>query len=144
MMKLITIGALLLLSATAAFMFTRIARKRVLGAREEIPDAKLAELFGAVALPSETILEILQLIGACYGITYARLRPTDCFISQLSKIDSWRLDAGAEKLEKSLQEKFGVTVPQGLRTFTILDLLKLIEGQSRQPEAQQKGSRLES
>jgi len=118
----------MLLGITAVFMFTRIARKRVLGVREKIPDAKLVELFGAVAMPPETILEILQLIGACYGIAYAQLRPTDCFISQLSKIDSWRLDAGAEKLEKSLQEKFGVTVPQGLKTFTILDLLKLIEG----------------
>jgi hypothetical protein len=130
-MKII-IGVLLLLSIAAVFMFTRIARKRVLGVREEIPDAKLVELFGAVPLPSETILEILQQIGACYGIAYAQLRPDDCFISQLSKIDSWRLDAGAEKLEKSLREKFEVTIPHGLKTFTILDLLKLVESKGHQ------------
>ena len=127
-----TIGVLLLLSVTAVFMFTRIARRRVLGVREEIPDAKLVELFSAVSLPSETILGILRQIGACYGIAYAQLRPDDCFISLLSKIDSWRFDAGAEKLEKSLREKFEVTIPHGLKKFTILDLLKLVESKGHQ------------
>jgi len=108
-------------------MFTRIAQKRVLGVREEIPNAKLVEMFRSVALPNETILAILKQIGACYGIAYPQLRPDDCFITQLSKIDSWRFDAGAEKLEKWLRGKFGITIPQGLKTFTVLDLLKLIE-----------------
>lgn len=127
MMTTIIIGILVLLGVTAVFMFTRIAKKRVLGVREEIPDAKLVELFSAVALPSETILQILRQIGACYGIAYARLRPDDCFITQLSKIDSWRLDEAAETLERSLREKYEVTIPRGLKTFTILDRLKSVK-----------------
>jgi len=123
---MMSIVALVLLSIVVAFMFVGIARKRVLGVREEVSDAKLVNLFTEVALPPEMILAILQQIAASYGVDYTQLRPTDCFISQLSKIDSWRLDAGAEKFETWLREKFGVTIPRDLKTFTILDLLKII------------------
>jgi hypothetical protein len=128
---MIITGLLLLVGIAVVLMFSHIARKCVLGVREEIPDAKLVELFSSSSLSAEATLALLKQIGACYGIAYSQLRPDDCFITRLSKVDSWRFDAGAEKLEKWLRDNLGIAIPDGLKTFTILDLLKLIEGSGR-------------
>lgn len=92
-----------------------------------MPDDKLVLAFSDVNLSPSTILVILRQIGDCYGIAYSRLRPTDCFVRHLSKIDSWRFDSGAEGLEKWLRKEFGVAVPKDAATFTVLDLLRLVE-----------------
>ena len=125
------LGIIILVSIIVVLVFPRIAQRRVLGAREDIPDQNLTELFGLSSLPPETILTILKQIGASYGIAYSKLRPSDCFISQLSKIDSWHFDAGAETLEKYLRSQFGLAIPSNLRQFTILDLIKFIESDQR-------------
>lgn len=132
----IALGLLVVVGIAAVFMFTRLAKKRVLGTREDIADGSLVELFNDVALPSATTLEVLKQVGACYGIAYTQLRPDDCLITRLSKIDSWSLDAGAEKLEKWLRDKFGVAVPRDLKTFTVLDLLRLVESTRGEPASQ--------
>ncbi len=105
-----------------------VVARRVLGNREKLSDERLLELFNPSSrLPEETILMILKSIGSAYGIGYSKLRPNDCFVSQLSKIDSWRLDAGAEKIEGLLREKFGLAIPAEAKSFTLSNLMKLIE-----------------
>lgn len=125
---MIAIGIILLVSVIIVMIAPRIAAHRVLGSREKLPDEKLVGLFSSSAkLPAESILMVLKSIGSGYGINYSELRPSDCLVSQLSKIDSWRFDAGAEKVEELLREKFSLSLPATTKSLSILDLLKLIE-----------------
>lgn len=80
---------------------------------------------------------VLKSIGSGYGINYSELRPSDCLVSQLSKIDSWRFDAGAEKIEELLREKFSLSLPANAKSLSILNLMKLIESNASntRPEA---------
>lgn len=122
-----TLGIILLVSVVVVLVLPRIAQRRVLGTRETISDEQLLALFDSSSLPQAARLGILKQIGEGYGIPYAKLRPGDCFIAQLSKIDSWRFDAGAERLEIFLRERYQITLPYNLTRFTIADLLKLVE-----------------
>ena len=126
---MIAVGVILLMSIIIVMIAPRFAARRVMGSRERLADDRLVGLFsGSTQLPTETVLMVLRSVGAGYGINYSELRPSDCLISQLSKIDSWRFDAGAEKLGELLSEKYGICMPANAQSFTLLDLMKLIEG----------------
>ena len=132
---MIILGVILAISIIIVMIAPGVAARRVLGRREGLSDEKLLELFRSSSrLPAETILMILKSIGSGYGIGYSKLRPADCFGSQLSKIDSWRFDAGAEKTEELLREKFGLAMPVEPKSFTISDLLKLIADKTERDE----------
>jgi hypothetical protein len=125
---MVILASILFLGLVFAVIAPRIAARRILGSREKLSEERLLELFSTSSrLPAETVLMVLRAIGSAYRIGYSKLRPNDCLVSQLSKIDSWRLDSGAEKIEELLREKFDLVVPAGTKSFTISDLMKLIE-----------------
>lgn len=112
----------------AAFTLPNLYIWRYFGKREELADGDLILLLKPSGrMPPETALRLLAAVGSSYGIPYRKLRPEDCLISTLGKIDSWRFDAGAEKLERILRNEFGVGIPSGLVSFTMADLLKLVD-----------------
>jgi hypothetical protein len=117
----------------------RIAAHRALGSRERLPDEKLVELFSSSAmLPAERILMVLKAIGSGYGIYYSELRPSDCLVSQLSKIDSWRFDAGAEKPEGLLRDRFNLSLPANAKSLLFTDLMNLIEAKANNARPEPK------
>ena len=125
---MIVVGVILALSVVVVMIAPRVAARRVLGSRERLADDKLVDLFSAsVHLPSDTILMVLKSMGAGYGINYSELRPSDDLVLQLSKIDSWRFDAGLEKTQELFRERFGLSVPADSKSLSILDLMKLID-----------------
>ena len=126
--SLIGVGLLVVVGVLAAFVFPQLSIRRYFGKRQELTDDELLRLLlPAGRMPAETVLRLLAAVGSSYEIPYSKLRPEDCLISKLGKIDSWRFDAGAEKLERILRDEFGVGIPVGLVSFTIADLLKLVE-----------------
>lgn len=115
-----------LVAGVVIVLFFRRREKRVFAlGREALDEPHLIAVFAA-SLDATKLLEVLRLIGHCYEIDYRLLRPQDCFIGDLSKADSWSLDAGAEKLEANLKTKFGLDFPHEAKAFTISDLLNLI------------------
>ena len=124
---MILVAAILFLSVIIVMIAPRIVAQRILGSRERLTDDQLVKLFSSsIQLPRDNVLMVLKSIGTGYGIDYSKLRPNDDLISQLSKIDSWRFDAGLEKLDELFRERFGLSVPTNTKSLSILDLLKLI------------------
>lgn len=129
---MITVAVILFLSVIIVMIAPHIAAQRVLGSRERLTDDQLVQLFSSsVQLSGDSILMVLKAIGTGYGIHYAKLRPSDDLISQLSKVDSWRFDAGLEKIAELFHERFGLSVPTNTKSLSILELLKLIPPSQR-------------
>lgn len=128
---MIVVGIILVCSVIVVLTFPRITKRRILGPREKLSDKELAALFAASKLPESQIVEVLRAMGSGYGIEYSTLRPEDCIVTQLSKIDSWRFDAGAEKVAE-IADKYDVKMPSDVKAFSILDLMRLIESKRRE------------
>ena len=73
-----------------------------------------------------TQLEVLGLVASAYGVERGRLRPDDRFADELSDMESWRLDVGAENLERALLERYELTLTADAAKFTVADLLRAI------------------
>ncbi len=124
---MIAVAVILFLSVSIVMIAPRIAAQRILGSRERLTDDQLVQLFSpSIHIPKDNVLMVLKSIGAGYGIHYSKLRPSDDLISQLSKVDSWRFDAGFEKLDELFRVQFGVSMPTNTKSLSILELLKLI------------------
>lgn len=124
---MIGFGVILALSFIVVLLAPWVIVRRVLGPREKLSDDKLFELFGeSVHLPPETILMVLKSVGTGYGINYSELRPKDDLVLQLSKVDSWRFDAGLETIQELFRERFGLSILADSTSLSILGLMKLI------------------
>jgi len=120
----------LLLSAVAGcaaigYFFWQHARREIVGGRQPLNDEDLIKQFAAEVPPS-AILDVLKLIGECYGIPYAKIRPDDCLMQDYSKADSWRFDLGAERLDEALRTGFNIVVPGNLKSMRIRELVLLV------------------
>lgn len=110
--------------------FRRREKRIFVSGRKIFGEPEVISAFPA-ALDAQTTLEVLRLVGDSYGIDYRKLRPKDCLVKDLSKADSWMLDAGAEKLDSELRARFSLDLPQHPSTFTISDLLILVSQSKR-------------
>jgi hypothetical protein len=112
-------------SAAIGYLFWQHARRGTVAGRPSLNDEDLIKQFAA-AVPPRTILNVLKLVGECYGIPYAKIRPEDCLIQDYSKADSWRFDQGAERLDEALRTGFNIVVPGNLKSMKIRELVLLV------------------
>jgi hypothetical protein len=123
--------SIIVLALLAAAIIPRLAVKRAFGSRVALSDEQLVKMFASItSLHPDTIITILKWIGTSYKVNYSILKPDDCLKSELRKIDSWQFDAGAERLENLVRERFNVMMPVEGESFTISDLMKIIESNS--------------
>ena len=66
--------------------------------------------------------EVLIQAGKSYELTPTKFLPSDSFLGNLGKIDSWNLGAGAESLETYLVNQFNFKSFQDSEKQTLRDL----------------------
>ena len=102
-----------------------VSKSRYLYGRANLTDIELEELFASSGVPlSRRAFTTVILIGKCYGVSYAKLRPTDYFKGGLAEIDSWRGGVGSMRFQHFLTMEFGSSSPINKRTISIGGLIR--------------------
>lgn len=102
-----------------------VSKRRFLSGRASLTDVELTALFNSNdVLLSQRAFSMLVLIGKCYGVSYAKLRPNDSFKGGLAEIDSWRGGLGSMRFQHFLTMEFGSKSPINRRTITIEGLFR--------------------
>ena len=118
-------GGIVFVACGAVFAAIRwAARRGGLRKRREIalPDLYLSFQFG-VPVSLETFVEAISLVGECYRIHPGKLRADDRFDCNLSDIDSWNIEGGAEDLQTALKKR-SIDLPEDGHLATVQDLIE--------------------